>query len=190
VENGVAERAGSEGVTASPARFRRALLVSVAVAVIVAVDQATKSIAVARWTDAPLELVGKTIAFSVTRNSGSAFSRFQNLTPLLALGAIVVAIVLARAARTESDRITLCALVLLLGGALGNLSDRFFRAPSFLHGSVVDFVKVGSFPVFNVADSCVTVGATLLIVRGLFPPRAETAGDTAPDAATDAAGEG
>jgi signal peptidase II len=109
---------------------------------------------------------------------------------LLALGAIVVAIVLARAARTESDRITLCALVLLLGGALGNLSDRFFRAPSFLHGSVVDFVKVGSFPVFNVADSCVTVGATLLIVRGLFPPRTETAGDTAPDAATDTAGDG
>lgn len=177
-------------MTASPTRSRRALLVSVAVAVIVAVDQATKSIAVARWTDAPLEIVGKTIEFSVTRNSGSAFSRFQNLTPLLALGAIVVAIVLARAARTESDRITLCALVLLLGGALGNLTDRFFRAPSFLHGSVVDFVKVGSFPVFNVADSCVTVGATLLIVRGLFPPHVETTSDTAPGSAPDTAGEG
>ena len=61
--------------------------------------------------------------------------------------------------------------MLLLGGALGNLSDRFFRAPSFLHGSVVDFVKVGWWPVFNVADSCVTIGAVLLIVRGLFPPR-------------------
>ena len=146
-------------------------MVSLAVAVIVAVDQATKSIAVARWTEKPLEIVGTTITFSVTRNSGSAFSRFQNLTPLLALGAIVVAFVLARAARTESDGITLCALVLLLGGALGNLSDRFFRAPSFLHGSVVDFVKVGSFPVFNLADSCVTIGAVLLIFRGLFPPR-------------------
>jgi signal peptidase II len=179
VENGVAERAGSAGVTAPPSRRRRATVVAVAVAAIVAADQATKSIAVAHWTTAPLKIVGETIEFSVTRNSGSAFSRFQNLTPLLALGAIVVAFVLARAARTETDRITLCALVLLLGGALGNLADRFFRAPSFLHGSVVDFVKVGSFPVFNVADSCVTVGATLLIVRGLFPPRVETPSDTA-----------
>ena len=172
-------------MTASPAHPRRALWVSVAVAVIVAADQATKSVAVARWSDAPLEVVGKAIEFSVTRNSGSAFSRFQNLTPLLALGAIVVAIVLARAARTESDRVTLCALVLLLGGALGNLSDRFFRAPSFLHGSVVDFVKVGSFPVFNVADSCVTVGATLLIVRGLFPPHVDTVTDPVDDAASE-----
>jgi signal peptidase II len=164
-------------------------VVSLAVAVIVAVDQATKSIAVARWSEKPLELVGTTITFSVTRNSGSAFSRFQNLTPLLALGAIVVAFVLARAARTETDGITLCALVLLLGGALGNLSDRFVRAPSFLHGSVVDFVKVGSFPVFNVADSCVTIGATLLILRGLFPPRVETPSDDTSDGASDTASD-
>jgi len=51
-------------------------------------------------------------------------------------------------------------------------------------------VKVGSFPVFNVADSCVTVGATLLIVRGLFPPHVETTSDTAPGSAPDTAGEG
>jgi signal peptidase II len=185
-------------VNASPVRPRRAVWISVAVAVIVAADQATKSIAVERWTDRPLQVIGTAVEFSVTRNSGSAFSRFQNLTPLLAIGAIIVAIVLARAARTETDRVTLCALVLLLGGALGNLTDRFFRAPSFLHGSVVDFVKVGSFPVFNVADSCVTVGATLLIVRGLFPPRietdsdgeAESDNDKRDDTASDTASEG
>jgi signal peptidase II len=198
VENGVAEPAEAGGVTASPVHPRRALWVAVAVAVIVVADQVTKSIAVARWSDAPLEVVGTAVEFSVTRNSGSAFSRFQNLTPLLAVGAIIVAIVLAHAARKETDRVTLCALVLLLGGALGNLGDRFFRAPSFLHGSVVDFVKVGSFPVFNVADSCVTIGATLLIVRGLFPPRAETetetddhdGSDTTKDATSDTASEG
>ncbi len=138
-------------------------MVSVAVAVIVGADQATKSIAVARWTDAPLKVVGTAIEFSVTRNSGSAFSRFQNLTPLLALGAVVVAIVLARAARKETDRITLCALVLLLGGALGNLTDRFARAPGFLRGEVIDFVKVGWWPTFNVADSAITVGLVLLV---------------------------
>jgi signal peptidase II len=171
VENGVAERA----VTA-PGRIAR---VSVAVALIVAADQATKSLAVAHWSERPRSILGTHVQLLVTRNSGSAFSRFQNLTPVLALGAIVVAVVLAQAARKATDTVTLCALVLLLGGALGNLSDRFFRSPSFLHGSVVDFVKVGAFPVFNVADSCVTVGATLLIVRGLFPPRVDTASDAA-----------
>jgi signal peptidase II len=169
-------------------RIRRGPLVAVAVAVIVAADQITKSIAVARWSDTPRQIVGNDVELFVTRNSGSAFSRFQNLTPLLALGATVVAIVLARAARKETDRITLCALVLLLGGALGNLTDRFVRAPSFLHGSVVDFVRVGWWPVFNLADSCVTIGAVLLVVRGLFPP-GEPSG-AASDSSSDTPAEG
>jgi len=63
------------------------------------------------------------------------------------------------------------ALTLVLGGALGNLCDRIFRSPGFLRGHVVDFVAVGWWPVFNVADSCVTIGAILLIVRSLRPPR-------------------
>jgi lipoprotein signal peptidase len=171
VENGVAERAGSGGATAYPALPGRVARVSAVVALIVAADQATKSVAVARWSDRPLQILGSHVELLVTRNSGSAFSRFQNLTPLLAVGAIVIAIVLARAARTATDSVTLCALVLLLGGAVGNLTDRFVRSPGFLRGHVVDFVSVGWWPVFNLADSCVTVGALLLIVRGVLPPR-------------------
>ena len=194
MENGVADRAGSEGVTAPVQRgrsrsrgtgARRALVVSVAVALIVAADQVTKSIAVARWSDESGRIFDGRIELVVTRNSGSAFSRFQNLTPLLAVGAVVVAIVLARAARATTDRVTLWALTLLLGGALGNLSDRLLRSPSFLHGRVVDFVKVGWWPVFNVADSCVTIGAVLLIVRGLFPPRLAADPATTGPATTD-----
>ena len=63
------------------------------------------------------------------------------------------------------------ALTLVLGGALGNLADRFFRAPGFLRGHVVDFVSVGWWPVFNVADSCVTIGAVLLICALCEPQR-------------------
>jgi signal peptidase II len=141
------------------------------VAVIVAADQATKSLAVARWSNLARRIVGTHVEFLVTRNSGSAFSRFQNLTPVLALGAIVIAVVLARAARSATDQVTVCALVLLLGGALGNLTDRFVRSPGILRGHVVDFVQIGWWPVFNLADSCVTIGAVLLVVRGVFPPR-------------------
>jgi signal peptidase II len=171
VENGVADRAGSGGAAAHPVVPGRVARVSIAVALIVVADQITKSIAVARWSVVPRQIVGTHVELFVTRNSGSAFSRFQNLTPLLALGAIAIAIVLARAARSATDRVTLYALVLLLGGALGNLTDRFARSPGILRGHVVDFVQIGWWPVFNLADSCVTVGAVLLIVRGLLPPR-------------------
>jgi len=157
------------GAAAPPAR-RRLAWIGAVVALIVVADQVTKSIAVAHWSFTPLHIAGSHVQLFVTRNSGSAFSRFQNLTPVLALGAIVIAVVLAHAARRESDRVTLCALVLLLGGALGNLGDRLARSPGFLRGHVVDFVQVGWWPVFNLADSCVTVGAVLLVVRAVFPP--------------------
>ena len=56
------------------------------------------------------------------------------------------------------------ALSLVLGGALGNLIDRIFRSPGFLRGAVVDFVHVGQFPTFNVADSAITIGAVLIVI--------------------------
>jgi signal peptidase II len=172
VENGVAEQAGSGRATPTPALPNRVAWVGAVVAFIVAADQVTKSYAVAHWSVQPRQIIGSHIELLVTRNSGSAFSRFQNLTPLLAIGAIVITVVLARAARNATDSVTLVALVLLLGGALGNLSDRFFRSPGFLRGHVVDFVQVGWWPVFNLADSCVTIGAVLLIARSLLPQRA------------------
>ena len=160
------------GAPARPALRRRAVWVGLVVALIVVADQVTKSIAVAHWSLVPQEIIGSHVQLLVTRNSGSAFSRFQSFTPVLAVGAIVIAVVLARAARRETDMVTLWALVLLLGGALGNLGDRFARSPGFLRGNVVDFVQVGWWPVFNLADSCVTIGAVLLVGRALFPPRA------------------
>ena len=110
--------------------------------------------------------------FDLTRNSGAAFSRFQGYTPILAVVAIAITIVIARAVRKTTDPWILAGLVLVLGGALGNLCDRIVRGPGFLRGHVVDFVAVGSFPVFNVADSCITIGAIVLVVRTLFAEQA------------------
>ena len=119
--------------------------------------------------DGPQRLFGN-VRFELARNSGSAFSRFQGYTPILAVLAIVIAILIARTLRQTRDRWMLVGLVLVLGGALGNLVDRLARSPGFLRGHVVDFVAVGWFPVFNVADSCITVGAIILVVRMLFAP--------------------
>ncbi len=154
-------------MTAPQSPTRRVTLVAVAVAVIVAADQATKSLAVARWSEVPQQIIGHDVELFVTRNSGSAFSRFQNLTPLLAVGAMVVAFVLARAARKESDRITLYALVLLLGGALGNLLDRLH------YGHVVDWVDAGignmRWYTFNVADAAISFAILLLLAASMWP---------------------
>jgi signal peptidase II len=91
---------------------------------------------------------------------------FTGFTPLLAVLAVIVAVVLVRAARRTKDPIMVIALSLVLGGALGNLTDRVFRSPGFLRGEVVDFVHLGAWPTFNVADSAITIGAVLLIIWG------------------------
>ena len=149
-----------------------------AIAAIVAVDQLTKAWAVAALSDGPVHVIGDTVEFELTRNGGGAFSRFQGMTPVLAVGAIVVTFVLFRVLRGMTDPVLVVALTLVLGGALGNLVDRFVRAPGFLRGHVIDFVSVGWWPVFNVADSCVSIGAVLLIVRSLRAPhKAEAKGE-------------
>jgi signal peptidase II len=154
----------------SPARVGPTRWVILAIGVIILLDQLTKSWAVANLADGPKHIFGDTVELALTRNGGSAFSRFQGITPVLAIGAIIVTIVLARVLRNANDRVLIIALTLLLGGALGNLMDRIFRSPGFLRGHVVDFVAVGWWPVFNVADSCVTIGAILLIICSLRTP--------------------
>jgi signal peptidase II len=146
-----------------------------ALVVIVGLDQLTKAWAVSALADGPKHAIGDFLVFEVARNSGSAFSRFQGYTPVLAVLAIVITVFVARSVRQATDRWTLVGLVLVLGGSLGNLTDRLVRSPGFLRGHVVDFIAVGWWPVFNIADSCITIGAIVLIVRTLFAPAAAPA---------------
>jgi signal peptidase II len=157
---------GADNRLEAPPRGRL-LRVGVAVAAIVAVDQLTKSWAVAALADGPQHVIGDAVQFSLSRNAGSAFGRFQGMTTLLAVGAIIVSLLIVREARHAPDLWRLIGYTLVLGGALGNLADRFFRTPGFFKGHVVDFVAVGRFPVFNVADSCITIGAIVLVVGTL-----------------------
>jgi signal peptidase II len=164
------DASGSEQARGRTPR-RRWTLVGGVVAAVVILDQATKIWAVDELADGPMSIIGSDVELSLTRNTGGAFSLFQGFTPFLALLAVGIALVLVRAVRRADDTLSLVALALVLGGALGNLIDRLARAPGFLEGAVVDFVKVGSFPTFNVADSAITIGALLLIVALLLPVR-------------------
>ena len=137
-------------------------MVAIGVAGIVAVlDQATKVLAVEFLSDRTIEwgLVG----LRLVRNPNAAFG-IPGLPGMFLLIAVTVAVLIARMLY-RTDRLWLAfAYGLVLGGAIGNALDRAFRPPGFPEGAVVDFVAVGRFPVFNVADSAITVGAVLLLV--------------------------
>src|SRR5262249_26758696 len=137
-----ARRVPNDGVDdGRPRRAVRGWLVAAIVVGVVVVDQLTKAWAVRDLADGPTGLVGN-VAFRLSRNSGGAFSLFQGFTPLLAVLAIVLAVLLVRALGQTQDPLVLVALALILGGAVGNLIDRLVRSPGFLRGEGVDFVGV------------------------------------------------
>jgi signal peptidase II len=175
VPTGDADPYGRSDATAG-AITRRWWLVGTLVATVIALDQATKAWAVSALADHPRSIVGTDVELRLSRNTGSAFSLFRGFTPLLAVLAIVIAVLIVRSVRRAEDRLALVALALVLAGALGNLGDRLFRPPGVLRGAVVDFVKVESWPTFNVADSAITIGAVLLVIGALFArPEADRA---------------
>ena len=145
-------------------RRRLALVYAIALAVL-ALDQATKWLVIERLGGrAPVDVIGSFVQLRYTTNPGGAFSLLTGFPLFFGLMAIGVIVAITVYARRITSGPTLFTLGLLLGGALGNFADRLLRGDGLLNGEVVDFVDVGSFPVFNVADSCITVGAILLAI--------------------------
>jgi signal peptidase II len=144
-------------------------LVLVTLAIVMA-DQATKTWAVRVLSDHAIHVVGP-IDLRLSRNPGGAFSTFTQATPVLAVLALGLAAALVHSVRRADDRLSAIAFAVVLGGAIGNLVDRFARAPGLLRGEVIDFVKVGWWPTFNVADAAITIGAVLLLFWGWRRPR-------------------
>ncbi|MGY1947940.1 signal peptidase II [Nocardia asiatica] len=151
--------------TTSSAPQQRLRTLLVLAAVVLGLDLLTKTIAVARLTPGdPVPIIGDFARLSLVRNPGAAFSMATGMTWLLTLVAAAVVVGVVRIGRTLRSLGWAIGLGLVLGGALGNLMDRLFRAPGPLQGHVVDFVAVGWWPVFNVADSAIVCGAILLVV--------------------------
>ena len=131
---------------------------------IVLADQWSKSWAVNALADGrTIDLVW-TLRFALGFNSGIAFSQAQDLGAVIGLIAMVAVVMLARAAIRATTALSTYGLTLITAGALGNLSDRVFRGDAWLRGHVVDFIDFQWFPVFNIADSSITVGAGILII--------------------------
>ena len=182
-------------VTGTAARRRRiGVLLSVAAGAYI-LDTVSKILVVAKLADhAPIKLIGTFVELTYTRNSGAAFSVGVGYTVVFSLIAVGVIVAIARVSRSLYSLPWAIALGLLLGGAVGNLTDRIVRSPGFFRGWVVDFIQVPHFAIFNLADSAISVGGVLMVLlafRGLHPDGTDerAARAAAPDSGRSAAAE-
>ena len=162
-------------------RSRRVVvLLFVTSAVIVAIDQTTKALVVSHLREGESRrVIGRALSWTYQRNPGSAFGFFQHVPVLFTILAAAIAVVIVVRAPRVHDRLTGFALGLVLGGAIGNLVDRFRL------GYVVDFLDVyvnwggqtHHWPAFNVADSaiCIGIGLLFLDMKKSEPVNAQTA---------------
>ncbi len=118
------------------------------------------------------------VRFSHYSNNGAAFSMFQNQTYLFVIvAAVAISVIVFYSRRLPKEaNVVRLGLGLQLGGAIGNLIDRLLR------GGVTDFIDVGFWPVFNVADSAIVVGVGLLAYYLLFATPSQPAKAEEPSA--------
>jgi signal peptidase II len=158
---------GATEVTSS-LRYR---LVWAAIALVgLALDVVTKIVAVSRLDPAePVRLLNGLLTLRLIRNPGAAFSSGTQFTAVFAVVAVAVLVfVVVRLVPRLGHPGWAVALGLLTAGVAGNLSDRLFRQPAPFRGHVVDFLQLPYWPIFNVADMCITGAAVLIMVLAVI----------------------
>ena len=150
------------------AAWRAPVLLAV---IVVFIDQLTKHWAVTSLGPDRYIDVFWTLRFNLTFNSGMAFSRGQGLGPFIAVAATLVIVWLLISLRSGSGPMSTLGMGLVIGGAAGNLVDRLFRGDAWLHGAVIDFIDFQWFPIFNIADIAINVGAAALILNTVLNGR-------------------
>ncbi|MCZ7418096.1 MULTISPECIES: signal peptidase II [unclassified Micromonospora] len=161
---------GIDGSGRATRSRRRSVTILLSLAVFaVAVDLLTKHLSLQELGDRePVRLLGGALYLSLTRNSGAAWSLGKDYTfifPIIAIGVLAWIAWMARTLRSVPWAV---ALGLVVGGVVGNLIDRIFRAPGWFVGHVVDMFSVFDpygrvFPIFNVADSALVCGVLLAV---------------------------
>ena len=143
---------------------RMSLLIS---AVIVLLDQISKAWALGVLADGHIIPVVWTMQFNLTYNRGMAFSRGTGIGPLIGVIGLVVVVLLLLSLRRADNALTRVATGLIIGGAVGNILDRLFRGSGWMRGAVIDFIDFQWWPVFNVADMAIMIGAATMMVAML-----------------------
>ena len=143
---------------------RMSLLIS---AVIVLLDQVSKAWALIDLADGRIIHVIWTMQFNLTFNRGMAFSRGTGIGPIIGVIGLVVVALLLLSLRRADNTLTRVATGLIIGGAVGNILDRLFRGSGWMRGAVVDFIDFQWWPVFNIADMAIMIGAATMMVAML-----------------------
>ena len=148
----------------SPAKRRRLFLLLASIAVVTyLLDQLSKWWAIRALSDEdPRDLIGSFLRLDLIRNPGAAFSVGTGNTWVLTIIAVVVLVVVVRVSRRLGSSGWAWALGLLLGGALGNLTDRIIREPGLGRGHVIDFVNYNGWFIGNIADIAIVSAAILI----------------------------
>ncbi len=152
------------------ARRRGAVWLFSAAAFTYLADRLTKIWAEQRLPGDPIEVIAGVVTFRFATNPGGAFSLGQSAPEFFAAVTVVVAVLIVVTAFRHTDAVTALALGLVLGGALGNLTDRVTRGAR-LSGHVVDFIDLQIWPVFNLADTAIVIGAVMLAMGSFFGDR-------------------
>jgi signal peptidase II len=118
----------------------------------------------------PMTVIRGVLDLRFTTNPGGAFSLGQRASWIFVGASILVSVTIIATAFRHTNVTTSVALGLILGGAMGNLTDRIVRGPAF-SGHVVDFVDFHVWPVFNLADSAIVVGAVVLAITSFAADR-------------------
>ncbi len=149
----------------APLLIRRYLIGFGVAAAVVLVDLWTKRYAALHFDGNPVEVIPGFFGFTYVENPGGAFGSFQGGGTVIAIAAMVVTVVVVVAMAAKRPMIETVALGFVLGGALGNLIDRFARGPGLIDGPVIDWIELWFIPTFNIADASVTVAVALLLIH-------------------------
>lgn len=145
---------------------QKAAALAVAALVVVA-DQLTKAWALRAIPDGGTDLIRGVLRLRVYQNSGVAFSMLKDAGTILVIAIIIAVVVILFALKSSESWWQAITLGLVLGGATGNLVDRFVRGSGLLDGKVIDWIDVPFFATFNIADASITVGVALLLILSL-----------------------
>ena len=145
--------------------IRRYLIgLGIATAVVV-VDLLTKRYAALNFDGNPVEVIPGFFGFTFVENPGGAFGMFQNGGVVIGIAAVIITLMVLVALAAERPMAETVALGLVVGGAVGNLVDRFARGDGIIDGPVIDWVELWWIPTFNIADTSVTVAVALLLIH-------------------------
>jgi len=136
-------------------------------AIIVLLDQVSKAWALRDLADGRIIHVIWTMQFNLTFNRGMAFSRGTGIGPIIGVIGLVVVVLLLLSLRRADNALTRVATGLIIGGAVGNILDRLFRGSGWMRGAVIDFIDFQWWPVFNIADMAIMIGAATMVVAML-----------------------